>query len=94
MFSFDSLINSIGDENDIECSVLWLQLLISTIDFRYISDAVTPAEALQMLKEGQTGKPKRIDELINVGYPCYTTQVGALFCNWTIENFSLNFKAN
>lgn len=52
-------------------------MLVSTIDFRYISDAVTQAEALQILKDAQADKQKRIDELINVGYPCYTTQVGA-----------------
>ncbi|XP_055305828.1 mitochondrial enolase superfamily member 1-like [Sitodiplosis mosellana] len=51
-------------------------LLVSTIDFRYISDVVTPAEAVKMLKEGQNGKQQRIDELLKNGYPCYTTQVG------------------
>lgn len=54
------------------------QLLVSTIDFRYISDAVTPAEAIQMLKDGQANKKQRIDDLLSVGYPCYTTQVGKL----------------
>lgn len=55
-----------------------MQLLVSTIDFRYITDVITPSEAIDMLKQGQNGKQQRIDELNAVGYPCYTTQVGRL----------------
>ena len=52
------------------------QLLVSTIDFRYITDVVTPAEAVNLLKKNQNGKLERVNELIKTGYPCYTTQVG------------------
>lgn len=52
--------------------------MVSTIDFRYITDAITPAESIQILKDGQANKQQRIDELLSVGYPCYTTQVGKL----------------
>lgn len=52
------------------------QLLVSTIDFRYISDVITPAEAIEFLKRSQKDKQQRIDELLTQGYPCYTTQVG------------------
>lgn len=52
------------------------QLLVSTIDFRYITDVVTPAEAVEFLKQNAAGKEKREKELREVGYPCYTTQVG------------------
>lgn len=52
------------------------QLLVSTIDFRYITDVVTPAEAVELLRNNAAGKEKREKELREVGYPCYTTQVG------------------
>lgn len=52
------------------------QLLVSTIDFRYITDVVTPAEAVAFLKQNAAGKEQREKELREVGYPCYTTQVG------------------
>lgn len=51
-------------------------MLVSTIDFRYITDVVTPAEAVELLKKNAAGKEKREKELLEVGYPCYTTQVG------------------
>jgi len=54
------------------------ELLVSTVDFRYISDVVTPAEAVEFLKSNAAGKEKREKELLDVGYPCYTTQVGWL----------------
>ncbi|EDS39855.1 mandelate racemase [Culex quinquefasciatus] len=50
--------------------------LVSTIDFRYITDAITPQEAVAILREGKTGQRARIDELVANGYPAYTTQVG------------------
>lgn len=53
-------------------------MLVSTIDFRYITDVVTPAEAVQLLKQNAAGKEKREKELLEVGYPCYTTQVGKI----------------
>ncbi|XP_055701945.1 mitochondrial enolase superfamily member 1-like [Phlebotomus papatasi] len=52
------------------------ELLVSTIDFRYISDVLTPREAIEMLKNAQEGKQERIEELLERGYPAYTTQVG------------------
>ncbi len=54
------------------------QLLVSTIDFRYITDVVTPAEAVAFLRENAAGKEKREKELREIGYPCYTTQVGKI----------------
>ncbi|XP_050344656.1 mitochondrial enolase superfamily member 1-like [Nymphalis io] len=52
--------------------------LVSTIDFRYITDVLTKEEAIQILKDKQTGKDGRIKELLEQGYPAYTTQVGWL----------------
>lgn len=53
--------------------------LVGTIDFRYIVDALTPEEALRILKDGQQGKEERIkDALQNRAVPAYTTSAGWL----------------
>ncbi|XP_048489494.1 mitochondrial enolase superfamily member 1 [Plutella xylostella] len=52
--------------------------LVSTIDFRYITDVVTKEEAIQMLKSKRAGVQERIKILEEKGYPAYTTQVGWL----------------
>ena len=64
---------------------LWMLLadmspeeLVRCIDFTYITDAITPEEALSMLKEVEPGKGDRIEELLQNGYPAYTTSAGWL----------------
>ena len=53
--------------------------LVRCIDFRYILDALTPAEAISMLRETHAGKPARIlDALANRAVPAYTTSAGWL----------------
>ncbi|GAA1941375.1 L-fuconate dehydratase [Kitasatospora viridis] len=52
--------------------------LVSQIDFRYISDALTPDEALDLLRRGQEGAGERAEELLRRGYPAYTTSPGWL----------------
>ncbi len=52
--------------------------LISCIDFTYITDAITPDEALQLLKSKEASKQERIDKLQKEGYPAYTTSAGWL----------------
>jgi len=52
--------------------------LISCIDFTYITDAITPDEALQLLKSKEASKQERIDTLQRDGYPAYTTSAGWL----------------
>lgn len=52
--------------------------LVATIDFRYLSDALTPDEALTMLRAAVHDKPKRIAQLLSEGYPAYTTSPGWL----------------
>lgn len=52
--------------------------LVSTIDFRYITDVITKEEAINLLREGQQGKEERIKTLTETGYPAYTTQIGWL----------------
>jgi L-fuconate dehydratase len=52
--------------------------LVRCIDFRYITDCVTPDEALSFLRERAQGKDERMATLLREGYPCYTTSAGWL----------------
>lgn len=52
--------------------------LVKCIDFTYITDAVTPEEALQLLKKLAPSKTKRIQQLKQDGYPAYSTSAGWL----------------
>ena len=52
--------------------------LLKIVDFHYLTDALDPAEALDLLKEGQNGKRERVARLEREGYPCYTTSAGWL----------------
>ncbi len=52
--------------------------LLTSVDFRYISDALTYDEALDILTARLDGRDDRIDELDRVGYPAYTTAPGWL----------------
>jgi L-fuconate dehydratase len=52
--------------------------VVELIDFRYISDALTPAEALTILRAAQAGKADRMATLRSNGYPAYTTSPGWL----------------
>lgn len=52
--------------------------LVRCIDFRYLSDELTPDEALQLLRAQDAGKAARIATLEREGYPCYTTSAGWL----------------
>ncbi|MFJ5160014.1 L-fuconate dehydratase [Pantoea sp. NPDC088449] len=54
------------------------QELVRCIDFRYLTDCITPDEALALLTAQQAGKAQRIRELEQHGYPCYTTSAGWL----------------
>lgn len=52
--------------------------IVRLIDFRYLSDALTPEEALVILNGAQPEKSARIEKLRQEGYPCYTTSAGWL----------------
>ncbi|MER6736357.1 enolase C-terminal domain-like protein [Streptomyces puniciscabiei] len=52
--------------------------LVGQIDFRYIADALTPAEALDLLRRGREGARERRARLLERGYPAYTTSPGWL----------------
>lgn len=52
---------------------------VSCIDFRYILDAITPEEAVALLKEQEKTKAARTEDArINQAVPAYTTQAGWL----------------
>ncbi|TIU03626.1 MAG: fuconate dehydratase, partial [Mesorhizobium sp.] len=47
--------------------------IVRIVDFRYLTDAITPAEALEILRKAEAGKAERIASLEREGYACYTT---------------------
>ncbi len=51
---------------------------VRCIDFRYLTDALTPEEALELLRRQEPSKAARVTELERVGYPAYTTSAGWL----------------
>ena len=52
--------------------------LVETIDFRYITDALTAAEALEILKQGVPNRANNEATLLAQGLPAYTTTPGWL----------------
>ncbi|MEV0273068.1 MAG: fuconate dehydratase [Hamadaea sp.] len=52
--------------------------LVRTVDFHHITDAITPAEALDILERGREGLADRLALLERDGFPSYTTSVGWL----------------
>jgi L-fuconate dehydratase len=50
--------------------------IVSCIDFRYITDALTPDEALELLERQWPTRAVREAALLRSGYPAYTTSVG------------------
>ena len=51
---------------------------VAAIDFRYITDAITPAQALEILKSAESAKEKNEQHLRTHGVPAYTTSPGWL----------------
>ena len=52
--------------------------LVSVIDFRYITDALTPVQALEILRRHHGSRAEREREMLRDGYPAYTTSAGWL----------------
>jgi L-fuconate dehydratase len=52
--------------------------LVAAIDFRYISDALTPSEALDILRSNLSTRARREAEMLQEGFPAYTTSAGWL----------------
>jgi L-fuconate dehydratase len=50
--------------------------VIDVVDFRYIDDALTPGEALDILLAAREGRRERIAEVERAGYPAYTSTPG------------------
>ncbi len=81
-----ALVNAVWDLcAKVEGKPLWKLLadltpeaLVACIDFRYIEDALTPADALAMLRDRAPGRGEREAEMRRDGYPAYTTSAGWL----------------
>lgn len=52
--------------------------ILAIVDFRYLTDVLTPQEALVILTRAQAGKAGRVAILEKEGYRCYTTSAGWL----------------
>jgi L-fuconate dehydratase len=52
--------------------------LVDQVDFRYLTDALSRDEAMDLLERGAEGKAQRIELLERDGYPAYTTTPGWL----------------
>ena len=52
--------------------------IVRCIDFRYLTDCITPDWALDFLTRQAAGKADRLATLTAEGYPCYTTSAGWL----------------
>jgi L-fuconate dehydratase len=52
--------------------------IVGCVDFRYITDVLSPEEALGLLRHNEPTKAERETELRRVGFPAYTTSVGWL----------------
>jgi L-fuconate dehydratase len=81
-----ALVNAVWDLwAKVEEKPLWKLLsdmspqeLVRCVDFRYITDALTPQQALKRLEELASTRSQREALVASQGYPAYTTSVGWL----------------
>lgn len=52
--------------------------IVALVPFRYLSDALTPDEALDILRQKSSGRAEREQQLLQHGLPAYTTSAGWL----------------
>jgi L-fuconate dehydratase len=52
--------------------------IVALVDFRYLTNAITPDDALAILRAAVPGRAAREAEMIATGYPAYTTSPGWL----------------
>jgi L-alanine-DL-glutamate epimerase-like enolase superfamily enzyme len=52
--------------------------LVEVADLRYLSDVLTPDQAVTLLAGQEVGRKQRTEQLEAAGYPCYTTSAGWL----------------
>ena len=79
-----AIVNAVWDlRAKIERKPVWKLLadltpeeIVDCIDFRYISDALSRDEALDILERQAPSRARREAELLQSGYPAYTTSVG------------------
>jgi L-fuconate dehydratase len=79
-----AIVNAVWDlYAKVERKPLWKLLadmspeqLVACIDFRYIDDALTPEEALAILRRNAPTKAVREQQLLAEGFPAYTTSAG------------------
>src|SRR6202012_3748181 len=50
--------------------------IVRSIDFKYIDDAITPGEALDLLRRRSASQAERLKKLEQHGYPAYKTSAG------------------
>lgn len=81
-----AVVNAVWDLwAKVEGKPLWRLLMdftpeqvVGCIDFRYLTDALTPEEALTILRRSAPSKAMRLEQLQANGYPAYTTSAGWL----------------
>ncbi|MEO8561855.1 MAG: L-fuconate dehydratase [bacterium] len=81
-----AIVNAVWDLwAKVEGKPLWRLLsdmtpeeIVRCVDFRYITDALTPAEAIEILRRHEPTRRDRVAELERDGYPAYTTSAGWL----------------
>src|SRR5919201_2217569 len=79
-----ALVNALWDlYARLEGKPLWKLLadmspeeVVACVDFRYIRDAITPAEALELLRRSESTRVEREEFLLRHGFPAYTTSAG------------------
>jgi L-fuconate dehydratase len=79
-----AIVNAVWDlYAKLEDKPLWKLLadlspeqVVACVDFRYIDDALTPAEALALLRRNAPTKAEREQVLLDEGFPAYTTSAG------------------
>jgi L-fuconate dehydratase len=81
-----AVVNALWDlYAKIESKPLWKLLvdmspeqIVSCIPFSYITDALTPDEAFEILRRHEPTKHERTEQMVEHGYPAYTTSAGWL----------------
>ena len=98
-----AMLNAVWDLHaKVESKPVWKLLadmspeqIVDVIDFRYIADALSRDEALDILRNAKAGQSQRLSLLEQRGYPAYTTSVGWFgFSDETIRRLCRQELAN
>jgi L-fuconate dehydratase len=81
-----AIVNAVWDLwAKVEGKPLWKLLadmspeeIVRCVDFRYITDAITPEQAVALLRRNESTRESRVADLMRGGYPAYTTSAGWL----------------